>query len=365
MIKKIIQVNNENKVVNVNEDIKTNTIPWVEKYRPSRFDDIVLDYWNKKILTNIIETRNFPNILFYGPPGTGKTTTIISLIKTYQNYNNEKGNDLVIHLNASDDRGIDIIRNQIQQFVSSKSLFGNGIKFVILDEVDYMTKNAQQALKNLITNYKNVRFCLICNYISRIEKCLQDECMNMRFNQLPKDDIIQFLKNIIIQEQLHYTDSQISYIQNYYKSDIRSMINYIQTNQNNSKNYKLFDNNITKECFNKIIKIEKLEIFIDYIHNLSLIYNIHKKEILLKLIYYIIDNCDLLIFHKSNNKDNDDECCCDLNGKFENNLSTNEKYALIECFIYIIHIENICEIHNILSYFWYKLKLSFSSSISK
>ena len=76
----------------------------------------------------------------------------------------------MIHLNASDDRGIDVISNQINQFVNTKTLFGNGMKFVILDEVDYMTKNAQQALKYLIQQYsKNISFCLICNYISRID----------------------------------------------------------------------------------------------------------------------------------------------------------------------------------------------------
>ena len=108
----------------------------VEAYRPKKFDDIVLDPLNKKILKNIIETSYFPNLLFYGPPGTGKTTTIINLINAYQAKLNTKNKDLVIHLNASDERGIDIIRNQINFFVNSKPLFHTGMKFVILDEVD-------------------------------------------------------------------------------------------------------------------------------------------------------------------------------------------------------------------------------------
>ena len=91
--------------------------PWVEKYRPNNFDDIVLEKTNKKLLLNIISTNNFPNLLFYGPPGTGKTTTIINLINKYQEKNNQKRKDLKIHLNASDDRGIDIIRNQIDKFI--------------------------------------------------------------------------------------------------------------------------------------------------------------------------------------------------------------------------------------------------------
>ena len=94
-------------------------IPWVEKYRPDDFNDIVLEDINKTILTNIIEKDNFPNLLFYGPPGTGKTTTIINLIDKYQEKYNQKRKGLKIHLNASDDRGIDIIRNQINNFVKS------------------------------------------------------------------------------------------------------------------------------------------------------------------------------------------------------------------------------------------------------
>ena len=137
--------------------------PWVEKYRPNTFDDIVLDPLNKIILENIIKNEHFPK-------------------------------NLMIHLNASDERGIDIIRNQINSFVNSKSLFNNGMKFVILDEVDYMTKNAQIALRYLLQSYKsNVRFCLICNYISRIDEALQNEFVRLRFNQLPEKEIINFL----------------------------------------------------------------------------------------------------------------------------------------------------------------------------
>ena len=92
-------------------------IPWVEKYRPSSLNDIVLDELNREVLENIIETSHFPNLLFYGPPGTGKTTTMINLINTYQVKNNQKNKDLMVHLNASDERGIDIIRNQIHALI--------------------------------------------------------------------------------------------------------------------------------------------------------------------------------------------------------------------------------------------------------
>ena len=179
-------------------------IPYVELYRPKHFEDIVLDPLNKQILKNIIETSYFPNLLFYGPPGTGKTTTIINLINAYQEKLNKKNKDLIIHLNASDERGIDIIRNQISCFVNSKPLFHTGMKFVILDEVDYMTKNAQQALRYLLQSYSNnVRFCLICNYISKIDEGLQNEFIRLRFNQLPREDIISFLKHISDTEKIN------------------------------------------------------------------------------------------------------------------------------------------------------------------
>merc|ERR1711988_1005805 len=126
---------------------------WVEKYRPNNFKNIVLDPVNRRIFENIIKTKYFPNLLLYGPPGTGKTTTIINLINRYQQQYDQKRKDLKIHLNASDDRGIDIIRNKINQFVNTNTLFKIGTKFVILDEVDYMTKNAQQALRYLIQQY--------------------------------------------------------------------------------------------------------------------------------------------------------------------------------------------------------------------
>ena len=173
------------------------------KYRPTAFNNIVLDPNNKIIMNNIINNNSFPNILFYGPPGTGKTTTIINLIADYQKKKNEYNKELTIHLNASDERGIDIIRNHISQFVNSKTLFNKGTKFIILDEVDSMTKNAQQALKYLLQCYnKGVRFCLICNYISRIDESLQNEFLRLRFNQLPEPKIIEFLTNISDKEKL-------------------------------------------------------------------------------------------------------------------------------------------------------------------
>ena len=271
--------------------MSSNGYVWVEKYRPDNFDDIVLDPLNKQILKNIIDTGYFPNLLFYGPPGTGKTTTIINLINGYQEKQNNKNKDLIIHLNASDERGIDIIRNQINFFVNSKPLFNDGMKFVILDEVDYMTKNAQQALRYLLQNYSsNVRFCLICNYRSKIDESLQNEFMSLRFNQLPSEDIITFLNHISICEKLNLSYKILSRIQSLYKSDIRSMINFMQSNQNTEIKVNVIDNDIWNELINKLIKRENTENIINFIHSISINYNIDKKNIIKDFLNYIIKN---------------------------------------------------------------------------
>lgn len=278
-------------------DIKGNTndvyssTPWVEKYRPARFDDIVLDDINKKILLSIIENNYFPNLLLYGPPGTGKTTTIINLVNAYQEKYHQKNKGLMIHLNASDERGIDIIRNQINGFVTSRSMFGEGMKFVILDEVDYMTKNAQTALRYLLNNYNNivnVRFCLICNYISRIDEALQTEFVRMRFNQLPESKILCFLKKINIAENLNVDEDILLSIQRHFNSDIRSMINYMQANQHLIHNCNVITNavweNITKLFKSRV----KSSIIIDKLNEISLYYNIERKNIIKNYLNYII-----------------------------------------------------------------------------
>ena len=267
------------------------SVPWVEKYRPSDCSNIVLDPTNRAIFKNIINKDYFPNLLFYGPPGTGKTTTIINLINEHQRKHSKINKENVIHLNASDERGIDIIRNQIQQFVKSNSFFEVGIKFVILDEADYMTKNAQQALKYLMqsTNY-NVRFCLICNYISKLVTSLQSEFICVRFDQLPESEIYNFINNVSNAEKLQLSERDIQTIQKTYRSDIRSMINFIQLNQNLSE----WDGSIiTNDSWNKIYELHRLERVTDlkdFIQYISIQYNIDKKGIMIKYFNYIIRN---------------------------------------------------------------------------
>ena len=269
------------------------SIPWIEAYRPNNFDNVVLDIYNKQLLQNIILSKHFPNLLFYGPPGTGKTTTIINLIDRYQEIHYVKNKELMIHLNASDERGIEVIRNQIYQFVNSKNLFTKGLKFVILDEVDYMTKTAQQALRYLLQNYtSNVRFCLICNYISRIDEGLQHEFVKLRFNQLPKEEIFLFLKNISEKEKLNFTDDTLNEIQNLYKSDIRSMINFMQSNQDNINNIKVINSTMWIDLYNKIICKTSIDELNEFIQQISMAYNIDKKNIMNNFFLFLIRNND-------------------------------------------------------------------------
>ena len=267
--------------------------PFVEKHRPKHFEDIVLSAVNKKILRSIIDTSHFPNVLFYGPPGTGKTTTIINSIQEFQQKAYGKSDiGLTIHLNASDERGIDIIRNQISSFVSSCPLFSDGMKFVILDEVDYMTKNAQQALKYLLQEYPaNVRFCLICNYISKIDEGLQNEFLKLRFDQLPRDEVVEFLHKLSSMEGIKLNKEILQCIQKQYKSDVRSMVNYIQTNQDNlTKNYNIINEEKWEEMYNIVSNKETISNtnMINYIHNLTIKYNKDTKNIIIDFLNYII-----------------------------------------------------------------------------
>jgi len=275
----------------VNNTKNNDNIPWVEKYRPTEFDNIVLDHVNRTLFENILKNKYFPNLLFYGPPGTGKTTTIINLIREFQTRYNQTSQSNVIHLNASDERGIDIIRNQIQQFVKSKNMFETGLKFVILDEVDYMTKNAQQALKYLIQlSQYNVRYCLICNYISKIEEPLKNEFICIRFNQLPKEDIHKFIKNIAENENLILSNQVVDTIQTTYNSDIRSMINFIQLNQNKTDwNNSIITDSIWTTLHELFIQHNYDESLV-YIHNSSMQHNVDKKTVIKKYVDYVMRN---------------------------------------------------------------------------
>ena len=264
------------------------SIPWVEKYRPSSFDQIVLNLENTKIFKTMLRDDFFPNMLFYGPPGSGKTTTIINLIVEYQEKHNEKNKGLMIHLNASDERGVDVVRNQIHTFVKSKTLLGNGMKFIVLDEVDYMTKNAQQALRYLIQECPdNVRIFLICNYISKIDDSLQSEFVKIKFNNLPRDMIFNYLKDIATRENITISDEVIANVITFYDSDVRSMINFLQTNQT-ALDCKIMGDESWEQLCSMIDRKMNINVLTNHFTLLSRTYNNEKTILLKEFIYYLI-----------------------------------------------------------------------------
>lgn len=206
------------------------TLPLVEKYRPTNIDSILMTPQNRSLFQEIVRRNYVPNLLLYGPPGTGKTTTIICLIAEYQRKNNQLNKGLVLHLNASDDRGIDTIRTQIATFVTAHAFWG-GTKFIVFDEVDSMTKPAQQALSYIIQEGTNVCFCLMCNYICKIDDVLQDHFIKIKFNHLSDADVIHLLTTIAEKEGILVEASEITNIRRYFGSDLRSMINYLHANR--------------------------------------------------------------------------------------------------------------------------------------
>lgn len=262
-----------------------NGIPWVEKYRPNCFSDIVLGKENEKIFKNIIENREMCNLFLFGSQGTGKTTTAINLIKDLKF---EKTN--VIHLNASDNRGIETIRNTITQFVMTKSLYNDSRKVIILDEVDYMTKTAQIYLKHLIEKIenKNVFFILICNYISRVEFNLRSLFLQINFYSLPIKRIKEFLNNIIIKENLDVNDKELNGLIAYYKTDIRSMINTLQI----TKKYRniMIENSI--DDILQIIEKKNTNDVFTYINRLAYTYNTTLKNVIYMIIEFIFENIE-------------------------------------------------------------------------
>lgn len=151
------------------------SLPWVEKYRPGDLKDLISHNHIINTIQRYIQEKNLPNLLFYGPPGTGKTSTIVACAKHMY------GKDfsmMVLELNASDARGIDVVRQIIKTFAETQVPFTNSeynIKLIILDEADAMTRDAQAALRRIMEKYsKTTRFCLICNYVGLVHPGFED-----------------------------------------------------------------------------------------------------------------------------------------------------------------------------------------------
>merc|ERR1712106_421120 len=182
-------------------DKETPNLPWVEKYRPNALDDLISHEDIISTIRTFISQDKLPHLLFYGPPGTGKTSTILACAKEI--YPPKLFNSMVLELNASDDRGIGIVRGQVLNFASTRTIFNKGYKLIILDEADAMTNDAQNALRRIIEKYtENTRFCIICNYLSKIIPALQSRCTRFRFGPLKQDQMVSRLEYVIAQESV-------------------------------------------------------------------------------------------------------------------------------------------------------------------
>ncbi len=238
-------------------------IPWVDKYRPRRIDSIIHQDEVKKVLKETVKTGELPNLLFYGPPGSGKTSAILAL--GYELFGPELMNERILELNASDERGIDTVREKIISF--AKESIGNGdpkypsppYKIIILDEADAITLDAQSALRKVIeTSSYITRFCFTCNYIEKIIDPIISRCVKFRFKPIDKQSMIFRLKQIAQKENIVLTDDCFEKVFQISEGDARRAIMLLQ----NVKYLYKYKKNITISDLDDLVgstSIETLE----------------------------------------------------------------------------------------------------------
>lgn len=211
------------------KDKKDENLPWVEKYRPTDLSEVYGQTEIVTILRKFISENKLPHLLFYGPPGTGKTSTIVALAREIygKNYSN-----MVLELNASDDRGIDVVRNQIKDFASTRQIFSKGFKLIILDEADAMTNAAQNALRRIIEKYtKNTRFCILANYSHKLTPALLSRCTRFRFQPLPTEAIERRIANVLVHEGIQLSDDAEKALIKLSRGDMRRVLNVLQASK--------------------------------------------------------------------------------------------------------------------------------------
>jgi len=240
---------------------ETSKLPWIEKYRPKSLNDIISHKEIIKTLKVCIENKTLTHLLFYGPPGTGKTSTIMACVRELYG---SKMPMMVMELNASDDRGIECVREKIKGFVSSRTIYYEKtkmFKLVILDEMDNLTYDAQAGLRKMIEDYTaNARFCLICNYSKNIDPALLSRCTTYRFPPLSFDETRTRCIEILKTENIPYTKEGLDIIIKRSGGDMRIVLNSLQVvSMGYKKINTLHINNCLgypkEEVLNKIFKI--------------------------------------------------------------------------------------------------------------
>ncbi|XP_010521268.1 PREDICTED: replication factor C subunit 5 [Tarenaya hassleriana] len=221
---------NKGKAVAMGSSRESKATPWVEKYRPQSLEDVAAHRDIIDTIDRLTNENRLPHLLLYGPPGTGKTSTILAVARKLYG---AQYHNMILELNASDDRGIDVVRQQIQDFASTQSFSFSGkssVKLVLLDEADAMTKDAQFALRRVIEKYtKNTRFALICNHVNKIIPALQSRCTRFRFAPLDPVHVSQRLKHVIEAEGLDVTESGLSAVVRLSNGDMRKALNILQS----------------------------------------------------------------------------------------------------------------------------------------
>ncbi|PXF40091.1 Replication factor C subunit 5 [Gracilariopsis chorda] len=203
------------------------SLMWIEKYRPQKLSDLLSHQQIITTLNTLISNNRLPHLLFCGPPGTGKTSTILACAKqmygpTYKS--------MILELNASDDRGISVIRDQIKSFASTRRMFSSGVKLVVLDEADSMTSAAQMALRRVVEKFAaNTRFCIICNYVNKIIPALQSRCTKFRFGPIPRDHVRKRVRQIAQGESVPLTEDGLEALLELGKGDMRRILNVLQS----------------------------------------------------------------------------------------------------------------------------------------
>lgn len=214
-------------------------LPWVEKYRPNSLSDVSGHHDILATINRFVDTNRLPHLLLYGPPGTGKTSTVLALARRI--YGNKNMRQMVLELNASDDRGIDVVREQIKTFSSTKQIFAGSFdkskqddsiakyKLIILDEADAMTSTAQMALRRVMEKYTaNTRFCIIANYTHKLSPALLSRCTRFRFSPLKNADIKQLVDKVITEEAVNIAPDAVDSLVTLSKGDMRRALNVLQ-----------------------------------------------------------------------------------------------------------------------------------------
>lgn len=209
-----------------------NHLPWVEKFRPILLNDIVGNEETINRLKVFAEDGNLPNLIISGPPGTGKTTSILCLARQLLGASVYK--EAVLELNASNDRGIEVVRNRIKMFAQKKVTLEKGKhKIIILDEADSMTDGAQQSLRRIMEMYSSTtRFCLACNNSEKIIEPIQSRCAILRYSKLTDKQILKRLLELCELEKLSFTDDGLEAIIFTAQGDMRQAINNLQSTNN-------------------------------------------------------------------------------------------------------------------------------------